>query len=173
MNSDELLASVAIQQIISRYARGVDRYDWDLVKSCYHDDAIDIHGSYRGGVDGFVDWAKEALGRFERTMHFMGNFVVDVRGQSARAETYCVAWHRLNADGVVYDDVHGVRYLDHFECREGGWRILHRLVVNDWSRLDEVQRISSPNPRRGQRGLDDLSHRAFDFSQSILSLVSG
>ncbi|MEI6002085.1 hypothetical protein H3V53_34635 [Paraburkholderia bengalensis] len=36
-----------------RYCRGIDRIDWDLVRTCYHPDAFDEHGSSGGGrLDG-------------------------------------------------------------------------------------------------------------------------
>jgi hypothetical protein len=36
----------AIRDLLLRYARGIDRRDLDLVRSCYHADAVDEHGSY-------------------------------------------------------------------------------------------------------------------------------
>ena len=40
-------------------------------------------------------------------------------------------------------DVHlvevGGRYLDRFERREGAWRIHHRAVVIDWSRVATIE----------------------------------
>lgn len=33
--------------------------DLDLIRSCYHPDAIDDHGDYVGGVDGFIEYARE------------------------------------------------------------------------------------------------------------------
>ena len=37
-----------IRDVMARYCRGVDRADWDLVRSTYHTDAYDDHGDYRG-----------------------------------------------------------------------------------------------------------------------------
>ena len=41
-----------IRDLISRYARGVDRADWDLVRDTYHPDATDDHGDYKGEWEG-------------------------------------------------------------------------------------------------------------------------
>src|SRR5215207_1086948 len=86
-----------IRDVIYRYCRGIDRCDYELVRSCYHPDAIDDHGDYVGDIEGFLDHVRQGLPRFERTMHFIGNVLVEVdaRGQRARAESYIVAYHHL------------------------------------------------------------------------------
>ena len=42
---DRMLARDAIRDVLARYARGIDRADAALLKSCYFDDAIEEHGS--------------------------------------------------------------------------------------------------------------------------------
>ena len=54
--------------------------DFDLVRSCYHPDAIDRHGAYEGDIEGFIKWAADLLPTFESTMHFTGNQYVQVEG---------------------------------------------------------------------------------------------
>ena len=39
----QLLDEAEIRRVHIRYCRGIDRMDWDLVRSCYHPDAIDQH----------------------------------------------------------------------------------------------------------------------------------
>ena len=41
-------------EVINRYARGFDRKDWDLVRTCFHSDAVDDHGSTVGRAEDFV-----------------------------------------------------------------------------------------------------------------------
>ncbi|MEY3566868.1 MAG: hypothetical protein RLZ19_882, partial [Actinomycetota bacterium] len=48
MNIDEVVAREHIRDVVYRYARGVDRRDFDLVRSCYHPDATDDHGPFTG-----------------------------------------------------------------------------------------------------------------------------
>ena len=44
MNQQELLDRAELTDLVMRYSRGVDRRDFALIRSTYHDDAIDDHG---------------------------------------------------------------------------------------------------------------------------------
>jgi hypothetical protein len=135
LDHDALAAREEIRDVTMRYARGVDRLDWDLVRSCYHPDAYDNHGTYRGGVDGFIEYFRHQALHFAGTMHVVSNFLaeVDLAAGSARSETYCLAHHWTPPGEEAYDLVTGARYLDRFERRTGEWRIAHRRCVIDWS----------------------------------------
>ena len=74
---------------MARYCRGVDRADWDLVRSTYHTDAYDDHGDYKGGIDGFIAFAKSRTGGATQVMHFLGECLIEfARPDVAIAETY-------------------------------------------------------------------------------------
>ncbi len=47
----DLIDRQEIWAVIMRYARGIDRLDRGMVRSCYWDDAIDDHHGYVGGPD--------------------------------------------------------------------------------------------------------------------------
>jgi hypothetical protein len=49
-----LIDIAAITDVHLRYRRGIDRMDWDLVRSCYHPGATDDHGPFRGSVEQFI-----------------------------------------------------------------------------------------------------------------------
>ena len=136
------LAENAIRRTLYRYCRGIDRRDYDLVRACYHPDATDDHGDFLGGVDGFIDHVKANLVRFERTMHFLGNILieVDLPADHARSEAYAIANHRLRANDKkpLRDFLVGLRYVDDFERRDDAWRIANRVCVFEWSRIDPV-----------------------------------
>lgn len=151
----ELLDHRAISDVLARYARGIDRLDMELVRSCYHPGAHDDHGSFKGPVEEFIDWLPDQLDRFDSTMHFLGNVLIELDGDVAHAETYTVAYHRLKAQDV--DSIAGLRYVDRFERLDGEWRIARRTVVVEWNRLDEVDAKGfHPDYVRGRRGPDDL-----------------
>ncbi len=164
MTLDELVARQEIRDVLIRYTRGIDRMDRELVRSCYHPDAHDDHGPFKGTVDEFLDWVEQALSYFSSTMHFIGNQLVELDGDVARAESYCVAYHRRAAtDGErAHDLVIGLRYVDRLERRGGEWRIADRLCVFDWTRRDEVAAEWDMGPEvvRGLRGPADPVFRA-------------
>jgi hypothetical protein len=82
----------AIQDCLARYARGVDRGDWDLVLSTYHPDAHDSHGDYRGGMDGFAAWLDKRLSGVDNSMHLLGQCLIEFAGPDwAFVETYFVS----------------------------------------------------------------------------------
>ena len=155
----DLLARQAITDVIYRYARGIDRMDFDLVRSCYHDDAYDDHGAFAGSVDEFIASARDFLARWTATQHFMGNLLIEIEGDRARAETYAVAYHRREDDeGNGKDDVMGIRYVDRFECRDGEWKIAYRVVATEWRRVDPVSGARHRNEVGvwGRRDGDDV-----------------
>jgi ketosteroid isomerase-like protein len=133
-----LLDEAAIRRVLCTYARAVDRCDWELLRTCYHPDAIDDHGPFRGGIDDFValleaeDW--------KSTAHFIGNQLVDfdADGEAAWVETYVYALHRSAGEAPRYDAIGNGRFFDRFERRDGTWRIAHRKVVFGDGRVDEV-----------------------------------
>jgi hypothetical protein len=131
----------AIERTIHRYCRGIDRMLPEVVRSCFHDDAVDDHGGAARGRDEFVEWVFGLLVSYESTMHLVGNLMVDVRGDVALAETYGVAFHRGRA-GEPFEPhrnlVTGFRYVDRFTQRDGRWAIAHRVATTEWSRVDDL-----------------------------------
>ena len=49
-----LLDKQAIWEVMLRYCRSIDHRDHDLVRSTYHPDAYDDHGSFVGGIDDLI-----------------------------------------------------------------------------------------------------------------------
>jgi hypothetical protein len=163
LEPSDLAARSAIREVLARYARGVDRCDWQLVRSCYHPDATDDHGVYRGDVDGFITYFAEQVHEFESTTHHVLQSVMELAGDVAGVETSSIA-HHLGADAEGrFDLVTAVRYVDRFERRSGDWRIAQRVVVMEWVRTD---RPGDPWPARERfavpaRDERDPSYRLF------------
>jgi len=134
-----LKAERDITRVIMTYSRAADRYDLELMRECYWPDGTDHHGSFVGGRDDFIEFVRDSLQRFERTNHVLGNVLIDVDldAGTARAETYCVAYHRYtDAEHQLTDMTAGLRYVDTFERRGDEWRILRRVVAYEWRRTD-------------------------------------
>jgi hypothetical protein len=126
----DLSDRAAINDVLMKYVRGVDRRDWDLVRSCYHDDAFQDHGAYAGDLDGLIAWSREWHANVPVTMHTISNVLIEINGKVAVAESYLVV-HQMQPDesGQLQYSVAGCRYIDRFEYRDGiGWRIARRIV---------------------------------------------
>jgi 3-phenylpropionate/cinnamic acid dioxygenase small subunit len=134
-----LLDKDEIRDALCRYARAVDRGDWDLMRTTYHADAHDEHGDYKGGIDGLVEWLDQRFAGVDNSMHLLGNCLIDFAGPDlALVETYFVSRRlrpptaderkSIGARDVMCREAWG-RYVDRFERREGQWRVAHRTVV--------------------------------------------
>lgn len=157
---DDVLAEAAIRDIQMRYCRACDRMDFDLLRSCFHPDATtEYFGT--ATIDEFLDVSRQTLPIFVKTTHNTGNQNVEVNGNTAWAEHYTVATHRLAADdkGPERDFITSVRYVDRLECRDGDWLILKRVLILDWTRVDPVGDIGAgPAVQPGQRDRSDPSY---------------
>jgi hypothetical protein len=135
---DELAAESDIRRVILRYCRAIDRLDVPLLRSCYHPDAVEEHGSFAGSIDEYVAWVVPLVEKFDMTMHVVGNVLVEVDGpETARVETYGIAFHRGDPAKPARNLTTGFRYVDRFECRDGAWRIARRIAITEWSRIDD------------------------------------
>lgn len=155
----ELIIETRIKEVVLRYCRGIDRMDEPLVRSCFHPDATDEHGSFSGDVDAFIAWAWPLLETYDTTMHFVGNQLVDVVDDWARLESYGIAFHR-SADGEErHNLVVGFRFVDWLEQRDGGpWLIARRVATTEWARVDAVEHQwpVAADLRTGRRDRDDV-----------------
>jgi hypothetical protein len=153
-----------IADVVLRYCRGVDRLDLELVRSCYHDGAVDHHTGFDGDADEYVAWLAGGLPRFTGTMHIIGNQLIDVDGDRARSETYGTAhhWGDPPTDPAL-NFVSGFRYVDDMERRDGAWRIAERWAVREWTRSIPADTVrpkegEGPSPRRDR---SDLVYRGW------------
>lgn len=159
----ELVAKERIRDVLCRYSRGVDRKDFEMVRSCYHPDATDDHGEYSGGIEGFIEYVQRAVARYAGTFHLLGNMIIEVDGPVAHAETYSLALHRLPPrPGKLNRDITLVlRYVDVLEERDGHWRISKRVCTYDWARLDsdlDGRELLGGGFVRGRSFPDDTIH---------------
>jgi hypothetical protein len=126
-----LLDRTEILDCIHRYTRGMDRLDRELVRSAYHDDAVDDHVGFVGRVDEFIEWAFAFHGRQARHQHYVTNHTVDIDGEQAHSEIYyMVVATELDPDAPLR--VVGGRYIDRFERRDGRWAIAARVCLVEW-----------------------------------------
>jgi hypothetical protein len=125
---DEALTHLELQRLAWTYCHAVDRGDMVLLRSLYHDDAVDDHGGmFTGSPDEYVAWLPKALAAVDVVRHSIDSMLFLVDGDRAQGELVNTAYHRTGDHEVVI----GGRYLDTYARRDGVWRILHRSLVTD------------------------------------------
>jgi hypothetical protein len=136
---EDVIAEAEIRDVHLRYCRANDRRDEELMRSCFHPDAvIELHETLN--VDAFIAMGNAMLAGFTVTWHNTGNQLVEVSGDAAWAERYTTSSHRTPADesGVARDLIVSGRYIDRMERRDGEWKIARRKMVVAFTRFDPV-----------------------------------
>jgi hypothetical protein len=160
----QLLARQQIHEVVLSYCRAIDRLDFELLRECYHQDAIDHHTGFDGDREAYIDWVQGPLSQLAGTQHTVANHLVELhldRGL-AYAETYCQAYHWTAPGGEArLNFTSGSRYVDRFEYRAGRWRIAERWSVREWTRLvPEELRVDKEGPGpEPMRSRADLAYR--------------
>lgn len=124
----ELIDRDEIWRVMLRYARGLDRLDVELTRSCYWEDAIEDHNQFVGDVDGFIEYANATSRGFTNIQHGLLNHSCELDGDDAYTETYFMYIGRL-AEPPHF--MSSGRYVDHFKRRDGEWRIANRVTIVD------------------------------------------
>jgi hypothetical protein len=128
---DALLDKQDILECLTRFSRGMDRFDRDSYMSAFHPDAEVAAGPFVGGAAACWDWAvpMHEAGQIA-THHNLLNVTIDIEGDIAHTETYYIFVGR-NRDETNW--IAGGRYIDRLEKRNGEWKIAFRTNVIEWS----------------------------------------
>jgi hypothetical protein len=128
-----LLHREEILDCLTRFSRGMDRFDRELFLSAFHADATIAAGDFVGGPADLYAWASAMHEQGQiATSHNLLNHTCDIAGDTAHTETYYLFVGR-NRDDTNW--IAGGRYLDRLERREGAWRIALRTNAIEWSGL--------------------------------------
>ena len=125
-----------IKEVPQRYARGIDRIDFDLVRSSFHPDCQISGTVISGGLDPYLNWTEKELHKFEATLHFMGNQYIDLEegADEGHIETWAVAYHMRPEDSDDGDLILGLHYCDDVARFDEGWLITARTARPQWAR---------------------------------------
>lgn len=157
-----LLDRQGVVDCVTRYARGVDRADGELLASAYHPDAREDHGAYVGGLEGLLGFLSAAHAPFAGYQRYVTNHSVDIDGDEAHAETYYLCVLRTGEGDEAGSGklvLNGGRYVDRLARRDGGWAILRRVVVGEWEATLDGGAPRHPTNARARRDRDDVSYR--------------
>ncbi|HME74827.1 MAG TPA: nuclear transport factor 2 family protein [Mycobacterium sp.] len=128
---DQLLDRQDILDCLTRFSRGMDRFDRELFLSAFHQDAVIAAGDFVGGPVDLYEWASamHEQGQFA-THHNLLNNTCEIDRDIAHCETYYLFVGR-NRDETNW--IAGGRYFDRLELRNGAWRIAVRTNAIEWS----------------------------------------
>ena len=156
-----MLDRLEIQDVVHRYARGLDRHDDEVLRSVFHEDAIDNHGPWVGGREPFVEWANGPCHEHTNAhLHQITTHTCEIDGDTAHTESYCQWVHRLKEEPTV--TVGGGRYVDRLEKRDGEWRIVVRRLVVDFYFEAQGTIFSSPTMAEYPNGTWDTTDISYE-----------
>lgn len=122
-----LLDEREITRGLSRFARVLDTKSWDALGSVFaHDLSFDYGEGERSGIAALSEQMRRYLDICGGTQHLLGTILVDVEGDAAVSRAYVQARHQRcdDAGGAVFDS--NGEYVDKWERRSEGWRIVRR-----------------------------------------------
>jgi hypothetical protein len=162
MDMTELADRLAIAETLALYCRGIDRCDPQQLAAVFTPDARIDYGNGANPTREVIPGLMAGLGAMRLTQHNITNTVMRITGDSARAETSCVALHLIPAPEGEIELVVGGRYLDTLVKADGRWLIAERIYVMDWNRTAPATMQTSGGlfdtlQRHGARGADDPS----------------
>lgn len=132
MDSTELEDRQALRDLVFLYSRIPDDRDYGLVDRVFTADATLIGPGFKCHGADQIREAMRGIEQFPVTLHSVHNQFVEIDGDEATGETYCIANHVLEKDGRPHKLDWGVRYQDRYRRESGGWRIAHRELRVVW-----------------------------------------
>src|SRR5476651_1217161 len=86
---ENLLDRQDILDCLTRFSRGMDRFDRELFLSAFHHDAVIAAGTFVGGPKALYDWASDMHEQGQSaTHHNLLNHTCEISGDVAHTETY-------------------------------------------------------------------------------------
>jgi ketosteroid isomerase-like protein len=118
----------AILRGLARFARVLDGKDWDALADVFAGDIVFDYGTGgdQHGMAALTRQMRRYLDVCGGTQHLLGSILVDLDGDRATSRAYVQARHQRRADtaGPIFDS--NGEYVDQWERRAEGWRIIRR-----------------------------------------------
>ena len=136
----ELADRLAIRELVDTYAHCADRRLAEDQKSLFTEDTeFLVYMDGEGSEPTQVLHGREALtpvfddlNRYDATQHFNGQSTINLDGDRATGESYCIAHHLFTEDGERKLMLAHLRYGDTFVKLDGAWLFAKRNLYVDW-----------------------------------------
>jgi ketosteroid isomerase-like protein len=128
VDTQMLLDEREIVHLLGRFARMLDGREWAAVGDVFAHDVGFNYGDGReqNGVDAMRAQFQQFLDPCGPSQHLLGSIVVTVAGDGATSRSYVQARHQGAGDKAhLFFDSNG-EYVDRWERRPQGWRIVRR-----------------------------------------------
>lgn len=135
-----------IEDLMIRYADRIDANDPDGAAACFAPDGIGNYWGIEKGREAIAERLRGILRGFTATSHHLTNLKIEIAGDSATAQSYVYAFHRLRTTGEPMH--YWGRWVDRLVLVDGEWLFAERTVVG----------VGSINPGSPPRDLDHPGH---------------
>lgn len=141
LSAQEAADRLALRELFDAYAHCADRRDAkgqmalfteDTHFVVYMDSKSDVPSQDLRGRESLAP-VFDALNAYEATTHFNGQSTVEVDGDRATGESYCIAHHVSGAGDERTLMIASIRYLDTFAKQDGAWYFAERTLMVDWT----------------------------------------
>ena len=123
-----------IAELLARYARAVDRKDWELYRTVFTADAhIDYTsaGGTAAGLEEMCSWLDEALAQFPATQHLVSNVIIDLEPGADTARVEAMFFNPMAMpDGSTWFT--GGWYHHRIVRTPEGWRSRELVEESSW-----------------------------------------
>jgi 3-phenylpropionate/cinnamic acid dioxygenase small subunit len=124
---------IEISELLSRYARGCDTGDWELLRSVFTEKAILDYtsaGCPTGGRDEMVTWLEQSLSLLPSRQHYITNIEIELDGD--RAKVQAMFYNPMQLPGMADLSYCGGRYHHEMVRTGDGWKSERLVEENLW-----------------------------------------
>jgi uncharacterized protein (TIGR02246 family) len=125
----DLADKQAIHDLMAHYADRIDANDPEGAAACFADDGVGVYWQDCIGPKAIAERLTGVLAHFHATSHHLSNVQIRLDGDTATAQSYVYAFHRVKADMERPMHVWG-RWVDALKKVDGQWKFAHREVVS-------------------------------------------
>jgi hypothetical protein len=130
------LDQIGVRRTLDRYFHCVDAGDWDLLATCFTDDAyfeFNLSATEKKVLQGgkvITDYFHDRNRLFKTKTHYVGHAEIVITGDTAKVDLYALS-------NIVINDrisIRGLRYADELvRGADGNWRFRKRVHRALWS----------------------------------------
>ena len=154
MTFEQMRDEWEITKLSHRYAQAVDRGDGKAWAALFtRDGMLQVGDGAVLGLDVITGIPERQLRRYAKTWHGVLTQVINLNGEVADGEVYCIARH-------IYTDYHNtpgsmpfslnhdvvIRYQDQYRKEDGAWRFSKRALIVDFRQVTQVELFSGSVP---------------------------